>query len=380
MLLEHSQGNVMNILHIVLGLNIGGLERLVLDLVRFRSRDINPTILCLEKKGPLGEGINDIRIMELGKKDGFDWKLFTRIRDIAKEGRIDLIHTHNQAAHIYGSIAGLISGIPVVHTKHGRNRSEDRKATCLNRLCSMLSRKVVTVSVDSAQVSTVIENVPAHKVTTIHNGIDIDAFSSLSPSRSASPAVNIGIVARLVPDKDHLTLLRSCKILARDFSNFTLFLVGDGPLREGLQAAAVELGIARNVRFMGFRHDVATLLRSFDIFALSSVTEGLSLTLLEAMASGIPIVATDVGGNSEVVVHGKTGFIVPAQSPEAFADKLLLLSKDSKLRVQMGNAGRKRVEEKFNIRITAKRYEALYHEIINTRLWRHLALAAKSKH
>ena len=369
----------MNILHIVLGLSIGGLERFVLDLVRFRSRDINPTILCLERKGPLGECVKDIRIIEMGKTDGFDWRLFARIRSIAKEGRIDLIHTHNQAAHIYGSIAGFISGIPVVHTKHGRNRPDDSKATCLSRLCSMLSKKIVTVSIDSAQVSTAIENVPAHKVTTIHNGIDINAFSNPRPSRSASPAINIGLVARLVPDKDHLTLLRACKILAEDIPNFRLFLVGDGPLRDGLKAAAVELGIDRNVRFMGFRHDVATLLRSFDIFALSSVTEGLSLTLLEAMASGLPIVATDVGGNSEVVVHGKTGFIVPAQSPEALAEKLLLLSRDGGLRLQMGSAGRKRVEEKFDIRRTVKRYEALYHEIGKTRPWRHSALVVKSR-
>lgn len=357
----------MNVLHIVLGLNIGGLERFVLDLIRFRSHDIQPTVLCLEKKGSLGEGISGIRIMELGKKDGFDWELCARIRKIAKECRIDLIHTHNQAAHIYGSIAGLISGIPVVHTKHGRNKPGDRKATCRNRLCAMISKKVVAVSLDSAQVCTEIEKVPAHKVMTIHNGIDIDAFSSLSPSRSAGPAISIGIVARLVPDKDHLTLLRSCQILSKDLSNFTLLLVGGGPLRGSLQAAAVELGIDRNVRFMGFRHDVATLLRSFDIFALSSVTEGLSLTLLEAMASGLPVVATEVGGNSEVVVQGQTGFIVPAQSPAAFAEKLLLLSRDSKLRLQMGRAGRKRVEERFDIRSTVRKYEALYHELVKTR-------------
>ena len=179
--------------------------------------------------------------------------------------------------------------------------------------------------------------------------------------------VRIGIVARLSAEKDHQTLLSACKLLADHSSGFHLEIIGDGPLRGTLEKTVRTLGLDKHVSFAGMRHDVPELLRQLDIFVLSSTTEGISLTLLEAMATTLPVVATNVGGNPEVIIDGETGFIVPPQNPGVMANKLLLLINDVNLRRQMGNKGRERVVAQFSIKETALKYEKLYREVLNKR-------------
>lgn len=291
---------------------------------------------------------------------------------LVRELRIDLIHTHNPSPHFYGALAGFLARIPVVHTKHGRNYPNKIKKVFLNRVAGYLTRKIIAVSGNAAEVCICVEKVSPDKVMVIHNGIDTGLYAPTTDSLPTSQketqdsVCTIAIVARLSPEKDHAILLAACKLLRDRQILFRLIIIGDGPLRSKLEQSVREYGLTSRVEIAGMCNDVANQLRRLDIFVLCSTTEGISLTLLEAMATSIPVVATNVGGNPEVVVDGTTGFLVPAQNPELLADRLSLLIHDKQLRKIMGSAGRKRVEEHFDIRQTVRRYEELYQDVLRS--------------
>ncbi len=171
------------------------------------------------------------------------------------------------------------------------------------------------------------------------------------------PAV---LVARLSPEKDIDTLLRATALVVRQDASFRLEIAGDGPCMSSLRQTSASLGLEEHVRFLGEVRDVAALLARAGLFVLSSLSEGISLTLLEAMACGLPLIATRVGGNPEVICDGETGFLVPPQNPRALADALLRLRCDHLLCVRLGEAGRRRVEAMFDVRRMVVQYEALY--------------------
>jgi glycosyltransferase involved in cell wall biosynthesis len=193
-------------------------------------------------------------------------------------------------------------------------------------------------------------------VTTIWNGIDVTGFAYAGPD-PAGPAV---LVARLAPEKDVETLLNATALAARERPDFRLEVAGDGPCRPALERAAADLGVAGRVRFLGEVRDVPALLARARLFALSSLTEGVSLTLLEAMSRGLPVAATRVGGNAEVVADGETGLLVPPGDPPALAAALLRLWADPAEAARLGRAGRRRVEAHFDVRGMVAAYEDLY--------------------
>jgi sugar transferase (PEP-CTERM/EpsH1 system associated) len=360
--------NVIKVLHIVLGLQVGGLEKFVLDLIDKYSSDIKPIIVCLEGKGELGQKYDHLGIVELHKEPGISLKIIRQLVVLMNEFDIDIIHTHNPGPHFYGAMAGFLTHRPVIHTKHGRNYPTDKKKVWLNKLSSLLTQRIVPVSQNAANVCIDIEKIPSTKIAVILNGVDTDLFcQSGNIVDDANSLVRIGIVARLSAEKDHQTLLSACKHLVEQTSDFHLEIIGDGPLRSLLENTVKILGLDEHVSFSGTRHDVQALLRQLDIFVLSSTTEGISLTLLEAMATELPVVATDVGGNPEVVIEGETGFLVPPQNPKAMAEKLLFLINDMKLRQKMGKSGRERVIANFSIRETARKYEGLYIDVLSKR-------------
>jgi glycosyltransferase involved in cell wall biosynthesis len=294
-----------------------------------------------------------------------------KIAKIAHEKGINLIHTHNEKAQFYGSFAGLLAGVPVVHTKHGKNEL-DWRSRLRNSIAAKFCKKIVAVSHDAAAECIQDEHIPAAKVMTILNGIDTERFvriadqAAIKNSLGLTPDVPIiGIVARLAHVKDHATLLEACKLLADNGRPFRLLVVGDGPLRGNLEKLAVSRSIHDLVLFTGSRNDIPELMNVMDIFVLSSISEGISLTLIEAMACELPVVATAVGGNPEVVVDGETGFIVPPKNPEALAERLLLLMANAELQKQFGKNGRQRVVNHFSLSTAAKHYTELYRSVLS---------------
>jgi glycosyltransferase involved in cell wall biosynthesis len=232
-----------------------------------------------------------------------------------------------------------------------------------NRWASLNTDAVIPVSEDAADVARRVERVPARKVQVIRNGIDLTGFPAANRKalEGDGRAISVG---RLHAVKDQATLLRATRRIVDVRPEFRLALVGDGPERQGLEQLRRELALEESVRLAGERNDVGERLSQSDLFMLSSLSEGVSLTLLEAMAAGLPVIATDVGGNREVVAHGETGFLVPPGSPEAIASAALSLIDDPARALAMGRAGRKRIEQIFDLGIVVRRYEALYLELL----------------
>ncbi len=206
------------------------------------------------------------------------------------------------------------------------------------------------------------EGIDAARTCLIRNGVDLARFPYAGPT-ATGPAV---LVARLSPEKDVATLIYAVKVILHHLAPkdpaFALEIAGDGATRSQLETLSQSLGLGDTVRFLGERNDIPTLLANASMFILPSLTEGISLTLLEAMARGLPVVATRVGGNPEVVVDGNTGFLVPAQDPEALAEAMLHIHQHPKLGRQMGLRGRQRVEQEFSVQGMIRDYEQQYVE------------------
>lgn len=363
----------MHVLHIVLGLQTGGLEKLVLSLIDQHSQSLRCTILCLDDPTPNDSLDSRYSIVRWQKKQGVDLSLIWRIRSLIKAQDVDVVHTHNPAPHFYGAIATRLSGKALIHTKHGRNYPDSKKRVLLNRFSASLSDRVVAVSSDARKVCTEIEGIPPAKVITILNGVNLNTYSPkkenlLRPWLGAQcDDPIIGIVARLSPEKNHSLLLDACAHLRSQRVLFNAVIIGDGPCRKALEERSRELNLSENVHFLGNRNDVEQLLSGMTVFTLCSLSEGVSLTLLEAMGAELPVVATDVGGNKEVVADGVTGFLVPLD-PLALASSLTKLIQPgpeaATLRREFGKAGRKRALQKFSIDASAQRYLDLYKTVI----------------
>jgi glycosyltransferase involved in cell wall biosynthesis len=359
----------IRVVHLVSTLNIGGLEKVVFDLVRCSDKEaFDVRVLCVGEVGALGPDFERLGVPVEGLhligqgtiRTG--WRLARRLKQL----QIDVLHTHNPTPHAVGAIARQLASIPVlVHTKHGQNYPGKWQKVLVNRVASWFSDRVVPVSRNAATISETVEGVSRRKISVIHNGIDVAEFASVD-TLNLNPLQAIH-VARLSRPKDFDTLLKATRLVARQEPSFELQLVGDGPERQNVERLCDELNLRDNVKMLGFRSDVRALLQSSGLAILSTMREGLSITLLEAMASALPVVATNVGGNPELVEDGKTGLLVPPQSPEAMARAMLKIIQTPGLAEELGRGGRRRVEEEFNLRTVVRTYESLYRELLAKR-------------
>jgi glycosyltransferase involved in cell wall biosynthesis len=316
-------------------------------------------VMCLDETGGMA-GLFEREGVRVELLDAPRLNFVQRIRRLRSRLQAlgaDVLHTHNPGPLLHGSAARMAGGVPVlIHTKHGRNSPEHRRSVRIARVASMAADRVVAVSEDAAAVAKEIEHVSSRKISVIHNGVEI-APPRAAGVRSAKRAI---AVARLHPVKDHATLLQAARLVVDAEPDFQLDIVGDGECRPDLEALTERLGLRRCVRFLGIRTDVRELLDQAGVFVLSSLSEGISMTLLEAMSAALPIVATRVGGTPEVVSHGTTGYLVPPRDRHALAAAIVtLIGRPVKAR-QLGLAGRRRVESKFDVRHTVRAYEDLY--------------------
>jgi glycosyltransferase involved in cell wall biosynthesis len=267
------------------------------------------------------------------------------------------VHTHNTYPHIYASVAARLAGVPVVvNTRHGQRAGHGWKSRLPFRWASYLVNRIITVSDDAARLCIDNDRVSPRKVMRIWNGIDLSDFAFSGPVKHPT-AIS---VARLSAEKDFPTLLKSVPAVVARIPDFRLKIVGDGPERGRLEQLVNELGIGGQVELLGERTDVPDLLADAGFFVSSSLTEGISLTLLEAMAVGLPIVATAVGGNPEIVVDGETGYLVPSQNPPQLADAIVKLCQQPDEWATIGRSGRDRVVEHFDVQRMTHDYEQLY--------------------
>lgn len=351
----------LRVCHVSLTLKTGGLERILADLARHHHREnCQPEFLAIRDVGRFADEIRDAGGIVHRLNPGGRWSQITQMRRLFREQGYDVVHTHNTYPHIYGSIAARLAKVPVVvNTRHGQRAGHGWKSRTQFRWASHLVDRIIAVSDDAAQLCVDADRVAKRKVQRIWNGIDLADFAFSGPILQPI-AIS---VARLSAEKDFPTLIRAVPLVIAAVPDFRLKIVGDGPERERLESLTRELGMTRHIELMGERTDVPELLREAGFFVSSSLTEGISLTLLEAMAVGLPIVATAVGGNPEIVVPGKTGHLVPSNDPQALADSIVRLCRDSSSWQEMGRAARDRVSLNFDVRRMARDYEQLYAEL-----------------
>jgi sugar transferase (PEP-CTERM/EpsH1 system associated) len=360
MTLQIRQSDRLCIAHVTRSLDIGGQEKMLVEFAHHADRArYEITVVVLEGRGPLADALEaaGARVITLDEPGGLRPRITWRLARLFRSHRFDVVHTHDEKPLLYGVPAARLARVPaVIHTHHhGPLPGVKRRHTVMIALLARWIDRLVCVS-QASRDWLVTRRVPSSKTVCLRNGIDLARFAYAGPC----PTGPVITVARLSPEKDQEMLLRSVALLRDALPEVRLEIAGDGPRRAALEALSAELGLQNRVRFLGEVQDVPALLARGSVFVLSSLTEGMSLTLLEAMASGLPVVATRVGGNPEVVVDGETGVLVPSGQPEELARALQAVLQDPRRAAQFGLAARKRVESHFDVRRMVAEYEALY--------------------
>lgn len=350
---------VIRVVHVVNQLDMGGMEKLLVEIARHADRDrFALHFVSLAGRGVLTEEIESLgwEVTSLGDRLGLRPGLMVQLAGLFRRLRADVVHTHNTRPLLYAGPAARLAGVrKVIHTRHGTRIGAPRRVTALFRLACLTADRVVCVSSDSARIAAA-EGIAPRRIRTLLNGIDPTRFR---PAAGDGPVVAVG---RLSPEKDFATLIRAADLVTRRDPTFRLVIAGGGPCDEELRRLVDELSLSESVLLLGQVRDIPSLLAGGSAFVLSSVTEGVSLTILEAMAAELPVVATRVGGSPEVVVDGRTGLLVPPSDPAALAAALLEVWGDPDRRRAMGRAGRERVEAHFDVRKMVAGYEGMYLE------------------
>jgi glycosyltransferase involved in cell wall biosynthesis len=345
--------------HVTFGLDVGGQEKLLIEFARHAEPGrFDLRFISIGSRGVLAGEIEALGypVTALGVPSGLHPSLIVRLARSFRRWRPDVVHTHDPRALFYAGIAARLTRVPwIVHTRHGRDVGATPRQTMMIRYLSKLVDRFVCVSEEVAALSRE-QGIAGARLRTILNGIDLGRFGFRGPD----PAGPVVTVARLSPEKDVANLVRATAIAAEDLPELRVEVAGPGPCLEDVKQLAAELGVAGRIAFLGEVRDVPALLARARMFVLPSRSEGIPLTALEAMARGLPVVATRVGGLPEVVADGVTGLLVPPDDPAALAQAIVRIGRDPAGGLRMGQAGRRRVEQHFEIRRMVADYEALY--------------------
>ncbi len=378
------------VVHVIHSLGTGGLENGLVNLInRTPSHRYRHAILCLTESGGFQRRLQDssVPVVALHQPPGHRFGDYRQVWQMLRQLRPAIVHTRNLSALEAQLPAFLLPGVRRVHGVHGRDvfdlEGRNRKYNLLRKVIRPFVQQYTTVSRDLERWLIEVIGVPPRRVTQIYNGVDQERFHPVErrPLELAPPgfleeeSLVVGTVGRLAAVKDQASLLRAFARLREGAGDglaprLRLVLVGDGPERSALEKLADELGIQPVTWFAGDREEIPQLLRLFHLFVLPSLGEGISNTILEAMATGLPVVATRVGGNPELVTSGENGLLVPVADPAALADAMGRLLASESQRRAMGAASLARVRRDFHWDRTVARYLGVYDRLLgNTGQW-----------
>ncbi len=351
-----------------------GLARELSDRYRF-------VFACLDDEvGVLGEEFTerDVPVCVLHRQPGIDWKCSWRLARFLREHRVQIIHAHQYTPFFQSLVARLAHRWPpIVFTEHGRHFPDSRSAkrVAVNRALLRSDDRLIGVGESVRRALVDNEGLPESRTETIYNGVPLEKFLAVKGDAGLRLVVRaeLGIaahefaiiqVARLNALKDHATAIRTLKRLRDDDVPAKLILVGNGEERSKLEQFFTEQKLTDAVVFLGARSDIPRLLTAADAFLLSSISEGIPLTLIEAMGAGIPIVSTDVGGIPEIIEHGVAGLLAPARDDQTLAAHLRSLWQNPAQRKQLAENGCRRAIEQFSLAHMHRQYVAVYEQLL----------------
>jgi sugar transferase (PEP-CTERM/EpsH1 system associated) len=359
------------VVHVVLSLDLGGLERVVLDLTREEiGLGQRVAVICVEQTGRLAPQAEALgaRVFCVHKPPGFRLGTIGRIRAVLRAIDPDIIHTHHLGALFY---TGPAWRCPIVHTEHGKLGNESRRRRCLLRLAAGFTTRFIGVSGDITEEAVAKRIVPRRKAAVLPNGIDMTRFADRGGRAAVrdefgipAGAPVVGTVGGLREIKRQDRLIRAFARLRERIAGAHLLLVGDGVMMDALRELAEELGLGACVHFTGYQSDPARFYQALDVFALTSDSEGTPLSVLEAWATGLPAVATRVGGLPELFEDTRAGILVEPDDEAGLASALAALLVNPERSRALGEAGRKRVEQRYSLRRMADGYQDHYLEVL----------------
>ncbi len=359
------------VLHILYAFSHGGLENGIVNIINASPPDIEHELCLLTTAGEFIQRLQrPIRHYELHKQPGNSLKTIMQLRRVIRESRADIIHTRNWGAFDGVIAACFCPGVTVFHGEHGRDISDpkglNRRRNLLRRLLSPRVRKFTTVSKDLANWLTEKVHIPPSKIILIRNGVDTKRYrpgQDLELRRELGIAEDefvIGSIGRLDPVKNFSGLIRAFVRFAAQTPKIRLIIVGDGPERTHLESLVKTIESKIQPVFIGYRPDVERFYRLFDVFVLNSFAEGMSNTLLEALASGLPIVCTPVGANPDLVAHTQRGTIIPIGDEHSLVAALRNYFDSPELRRHHGLAARQFAEQECSLSFMTSHYTNLY--------------------
>ena len=375
------------IAHVLFRLSTGGLENGLVNLINKLPNDkYRHAVICMTDYTDFRNRINNdtVQVYCLNKKPGQDLAVYVRLWRLLRHIKPDVLHTRNLSA-LEAQLPGLLAGVKCrIHGEHGRDIDDvdgtNWRYVMLRRLFRPLVQRYMPMSKDLEDWLIKQIKVPITKISQVYNGVDINRFNendakplSLLPIEFRDPKLLlIGTVGRLDPVKDQLTLVQSFIHLVKAHPELShkvrLVIVGSGILMPSLQILTQDADMEHLVWFAGERHDVADIMQTLDLFVLPSINEGISNTILEAMASALPVIATKVGGNPELVIDGQTGYLVLKQDPIAMAAAFKRYLLQPELLKLHGQAGRSRVISTFSLNRMMTDYMAIYDKLLVERV------------
>jgi len=377
------EAGALHIVHGVLSLDVGGLERIVLDLIRAGScAGHRVSVMCIEKPGALAVEAERLgaNIISLDKPPGRFSAIIGKAASVLNSLQPNVVHTHQAGALWYlGQAARSVGRVPVVHTEHGNHVAQTSglsrlKTRLFLHQTSRYADRFFCVSEEIAKTVVRWRTVPRAKVEVVLNGIPVDKFADRSQALAVrqemgipAPARVIGTVGRLSEVKRQELMLRAAVRLVGQFPALWLLLVGDGPERERLERKASELGIRDRVCFTGYQPNPERFLQAMDVFTLTSRSEGLPVSLLEAWASGVPVVCSAVGGIPKVVTNGEDGLLFPSGDEQALVVALKKVLGDRAFADRLVTAGQNTAIKKYSLERMAHEYDQHYRNLLAIR-------------
>jgi glycosyltransferase involved in cell wall biosynthesis len=362
----------VTVMHLTYDMRIGGTEMVIKNIIQSSDADqFDMSIFCIEQAiGPWGIELQNagLNISAVERKPGFDVSLIFAIRKHLKKHKIDVIHCHQYTPWVYGVLGALGTKTKVIFTEHGRFYPDSGtwKRKLINPWLCKITDHITAISRATKQALIDFENIPENRIDVIYNGIEPP---KVDPQKTAELRIKLkipldakvlGTIARLDPIKNHCMMLEAFSLLLKDHPNTFLLIVGDGEERDNILKQIDVLNIKDKVIMPGYDPQPQHYLALMDVFLLSSLSEGTSMTLLEAMAIEKPCVVTDAGGNSEIVEHGVNGLVTMNNNPVAFKNAINYFISNKKALLLFSRASINIFAIKFSVQIMQKRFSVIY--------------------